>query len=51
MFGQFFAPLWVRIAAAVFGLLLVALHADPESPGAVLQAVRGLRRKLEAEGF
>ena len=32
-------------------LLLVALHADPESPGAVLHAVRALRRKLVAEGF
>lgn len=25
MFGQFFAPLWAKIAAAVFGLLLIAL--------------------------
>lgn len=49
MFGQFFAPLWVRIAAAVFGLLLVALAVQSWRLGAANERAEEARNVLAAE--
>jgi len=49
MFGQFFAPVWVRIAAAVFGLLLVALAVQSWRLGAANERVEETRNALAAE--
>lgn len=49
MFGQFFAPLWVRIAAAVFGLLLVALAVQSWRLGAANERVEDARNVLATE--
>lgn len=49
MFGQFFAPLWVRIAAALFGLLLVALAVQSWRLGAANERVEEARNVIAAE--
>lgn len=49
MFGQFFAPLWVRIAAALFGLLLVALAVQSWRLGHAKNEVQESRNVLAAE--
>lgn len=49
MFGQFFAPLWVRIAAAVLGLLLVALAVQSWRLGAANERVEEARNTLATE--
>lgn len=49
MFGQFFAPLRVRIAAAGFGLLLVALAVQSWRLGAANERVEEARNVLATE--
>ena len=49
MFGQFFAPLWVKITAAVFGLLLIVLAVQSWRLGAANERVEETRNVLAAE--
>ena len=49
MFGQFFAPLWVKIAAAVFGLLLIVVGVQSWRLGNAQDEIEDQRNELATE--